>query len=517
MKVLKLMFSFFILCLPLFAQVESDTLSVYVTYKAPVLDGILESDWMLFPETEILKWQEGFAPAESDSDISGNFRLCWDDINFYLFCEVRDDDINATELGSPWMSDGIELFFDGENEKNTSYDINDIQLRYVYGQYEGGPGIAGLGSFEWLETEVGYNFELAIPFDTLTFEGIENHIFGFEIGLNDNDYYELQNVRKWWSESGMSWNDPSIFGTAQLTTSSFANTIPHIYSITDIPDDEGGWVKIMFSSSAVDTVFNSNSGKYYIEIHGLSGWKSIAKVQAIGLPRYSVNVQTPGDKTSDSSGIYEFRVRAEMLENTYISDIATGYSLDNTKPKSPQNLRITTSDSVFQLSWDKNAELDLFYYTIYKGENARNLSILTTTQDSLYVDNDIEINQTYYYGITATDSSGNESAYSKIVNAKITGIVNEEEHALSYSLSQNYPNPFNPETMISYILPEAGNVDLSIYNILGQKISTLVSIKQTAGEYQIQYDANKLAAGVYYYKLQVDNIFVEIKKMVLIK
>jgi hypothetical protein len=84
------------------------------------------------------------------------------------------------------------------------------------------------------------------------------------------------------------------------------------------------------------------------------------------------------------------------------------------------------------------------------------------------------------------------------------------------SLHQNYPNPFNPKTIINYELPITNEVELSVYNLLGQKVVTLISEKQNAGRYQAEWDADGFAGGVYFYRLKAGD-FSDIKKMVLIK
>ncbi len=83
-------------------------------------------------------------------------------------------------------------------------------------------------------------------------------------------------------------------------------------------------------------------------------------------------------------------------------------------------------------------------------------------------------------------------------------------------LYQNYPNPFNPVTNIIYKVPYAANVKITIYNSLGQKISTLVDELKNKGTYEVQFDGSNLASGVYFYRMQVGN-FVETKKLVLLK
>ncbi len=90
-----------------------------------------------------------------------------------------------------------------------------------------------------------------------------------------------------------------------------------------------------------------------------------------------------------------------------------------------------------------------------------------------------------------------------------------------YSLDQNYPNPFNPNTVISFSIPEAGNVELAVYNMLGQKVATLVNEYYSAGRYQAEWNGdddngNRVSSGVYLYRLKAGD-YVETKKMILTK
>ncbi|KAA3615590.1 MAG: T9SS C-terminal target domain-containing protein [Calditrichaeota bacterium] len=85
-----------------------------------------------------------------------------------------------------------------------------------------------------------------------------------------------------------------------------------------------------------------------------------------------------------------------------------------------------------------------------------------------------------------------------------------------FNLSQNYPNPFNPKTSIEYQLPRTCLVDISIYNLLGQRVATLVNKKQTAGAYNVEWDASGFASGIYLYRIKTATYF-ETKKLVLLK
>ncbi|MCB9503826.1 MAG: T9SS type A sorting domain-containing protein [Deferribacteres bacterium] len=85
-----------------------------------------------------------------------------------------------------------------------------------------------------------------------------------------------------------------------------------------------------------------------------------------------------------------------------------------------------------------------------------------------------------------------------------------------FVLSQNYPNPFNPTTTISYQLPQKSHVELTIYNISGQRIETLVTGQQAVGSYEYKWRANGLPSGVYFFRLTAGREFVQ-KKLILLK
>ncbi|MEJ2194591.1 MAG: T9SS type A sorting domain-containing protein [Ignavibacteriaceae bacterium] len=98
----------------------------------------------------------------------------------------------------------------------------------------------------------------------------------------------------------------------------------------------------------------------------------------------------------------------------------------------------------------------------------------------------------------------------------VTDVDDDEFSPTSFSLYQNYPNPFNPSTKITFILEESGFTTLSIYNLLGQKVETLVEEELPLGTHQITLDASTLSSGVYFYKLQSGQ-HSSVKKMMLLK
>ena len=100
----------------------------------------------------------------------------------------------------------------------------------------------------------------------------------------------------------------------------------------------------------------------------------------------------------------------------------------------------------------------------------------------------------------------------------LTGISTTSASVLpdKFMLAQNYPNPFNAVTKIPYDLPENCHVELTIYNLLGQKVATVLQGKQTAGHKTVRWDASSFASGIYFYRLQVEG-FVYARKMILLK
>ena len=133
-----------------------------------------------------------------------------------------------------------------------------------------------------------------------------------------------------------------------------------------------------------------------------------------------------------------------------------------------------------------------------------------------------------YYGTAyqgGSPSFGNNATGSYLISATMTsptGVEEETELPQEFALDQNYPNPFNPVTTIQYRLKENVHVNVSIYNIRGQLIATLVDKLQTAGSHAIQWNAmdqygQRVSSGMYLYRIQAGDKFVQTKKLLLMK
>ena len=95
-------------------------------------------------------------------------------------------------------------------------------------------------------------------------------------------------------------------------------------------------------------------------------------------------------------------------------------------------------------------------------------------------------------------------------------VQNDVKLPQRFVLNQNYPNPFNPSTKIEYIIQKSGIVLLTVYDVLGNEILTLINEEKPAGTYEVEFAGNDLTSGIYFYSLQIGP-FVQTKKMLLLK
>ncbi len=125
------------------------------------------------------------------------------------------------------------------------------------------------------------------------------------------------------------------------------------------------------------------------------------------------------------------------------------------------------------------------------------------------------------YVVFLTNDPMAEVVNIEVVRDLITGIGGQEQLPTTFAVSQNYPNPFNPTTTIKYQLPKASDVNLVIYNVLGQKVRTLLNKKIDAGYHEMVWDGlndigAQVATGIYIYRFEAGD-FKQVKKMILMK
>lgn len=175
-------------------------------------------------------------------------------------------------------------------------------------------------------------------------------------------------------------------------------------------------------------------------------------------------------------------------------------------------------DGNINLSWITATELNNFGFDVERRtEDGEWIKITfiqgsgTTTEIKHYFFSEEvkELNSgRLFYRLKQIDLDGT-SEYSKEIEVEIN-------LPTRFQLEQNHPNPFNLVTLIKYQLPFKSSVTLTIFDILGKEVETLVNEEKDAGYYQISFDASSLSSGIYFYTLQAENYFVT-KKMILLK
>ncbi len=112
----------------------------------------------------------------------------------------------------------------------------------------------------------------------------------------------------------------------------------------------------------------------------------------------------------------------------------------------------------------------------------------------------------------------NGSIPGSVIRPHVATSIGRDDNTLvrTYELRQNYPNPFNPVTTIEYAIAAPGRVQVEIFNLLGERVKTLVDQNQTTGIHKVEFDGASLSSGVYFYTIRSGDFF-KTKKMILLK
>jgi len=395
-----------------------------------------------------------------------------------------------------------------------------------YGTFTGGTYISFDEGNSWLEMNTG------LP---------DPHVYSF---ITDKTGFIYQGTR-----------EDGIFKSNQSTT-----IPPHLFSVKDIPLDQGGKVMIRWKASILDTIPNSIS--HYsiwrskpegvdsdifitadlnfisfgarIRSTQMNGkfitWEWIGDQPAHCFKGYEFVAPTVVDSTSSNTGMHFFMVSAQTYDPDvfYDSFPMSGYSIDNCAPAVPNGLIGSYQSGSIRVDWNHNREPDIWRYLIYRDSSkiiSYSVEPYMISHTNYFVDENPIPGDTSFYAVKAQDIHENLSLPSEVIGiyAEITNIeASKNEIPGSFTLYQNYPNPFNPTTTISYDIAEPGEIQLTIYNLLGQKVIKLIDEWHNPGKYSLIFNSKlntelqNLASGILVCELKTTHIVIR-KKMVLIK
>lgn len=249
-------------------------------------------------------------------------------------------------------------------------------------------------------------------------------------------------------------------------------------------------------------------------VRKLAGWSTYP--DSAGIFLYYVNNDTTQPRniffTFSVGQITDQNIAANLIDNAV-------WLLSPSNSPVPVELvsfNANASGNNVNLSWTTATEVNNSGFAIERKTNETMFERIgfvdgkgTTTQTTIYLFTDSKLaDGNYIYRLKQIDFDGTTS-YSKEVNVEITS-------PKVFALDQNYPNPFNPSTVIKYSIPVDGFVSLAVYNLLGEKVATLVNDNLKAGGHEINFDASNLSSGVYFYRLESGS-FTAVKKLMLLK
>ena len=190
----------------------------------------------------------------------------------------------------------------------------------------------------------------------------------------------------------------------------------------------------------------------------------------------------------------------------------------------PEGFVIYPLDTSIILTWNTVQDDNFEYYLLERSTDEEFAEDVVSNElvSNYYEDDSLEYDTEYFYRVSSYYYGVQQSYYSEVLSVTLQWLdVAGEQLPTVYAIHQNYPNPFNPTTQIKYDLPEDALVTISIYDLMGRSIKSLVNSNQSAGYRSIQWNANNnlgepVSAGMYIYTIQAGD-FVDTKKMILLK
>ncbi|NUO81165.1 T9SS type A sorting domain-containing protein [candidate division KSB1 bacterium] len=263
------------------------------------------------------------------------------------------------------------------------------------------------------------------------------------------------------------------------------------------------------------------AGTRFYDASAATAWDFVASVPAHSDPDYNYVAPTLADGVSTCFIVSAHTANPAVFAN---SNESCGTSTDDLPPNAPV-LSGQPQSGFVALNWTEPDNEEPASYSVYRRlASTPNFGDPIATVTALeYRDEQIDKNTNYVYAVKAKDYADNASVFSNEIPVTTTSVAGRPSDAIptDYALGNNYPNPFNPTTMITYQLPKAGEVKLTIINSLGQKGRTLVTGQVAAGYHQTLWDARDdngalVGSGTYLYRIEAGN-FVQTKKLVLMK
>ena len=321
---------------------------------------------------------------------------------------------------------------------------------------------------------------------------------------------------------------------------------PEIVSVTDVPNDQGGWVKLSWNASYLQaapyslvssySVYRSvppslaarrreagsrivrmgevdhsfaRPGEFFVTVATGTEyyWEFVATISANFLQRFSFLAPTAQDSTAAGAPLTAFMVQARSAGNQHWESVPmTGYSVDDLAPAAPAPFTGQYANGGVQLLWGPNAEADLAGYRLYRGTSA---SFAPGPGNLVSAQSDVGYAGTpgspYWYKLTAIDVHGNESPVATLLPTATLGVDGAVPAELAFAPPS--PNPALARTTLRYALPREATVRLTIHDAAGRLVRELANGSREPGEHADAWDlrdasGRAVGAGLYFARLE---------------
>jgi len=441
-------------------------------------------------------WSQGFPGAKSEE---GNPSvLLWDEVNRNWTAPGSSADSTArgqgflTYLFADDNNDGNDEGFPKELSYLTEPDTTSIDIPVSFTNTDS-------------ISQDGWNF-VGNPFNqTIDWDAAQ----GFSRTNLSNTFYI--------------WSDSAGGGQgAYLTWNGITGTLPN----GKIAPWQGFWVKAVDENPQLNI---SSSAKSEGGIYRKSEELSQIEITISSSSYQASTILLFDDRASDGLDVFDAYALESLNDATL--EIGTGY--ENSSAMAIQALPVSaavnllmpikalSTDTSMTLSWNARNIDPFAYIELFDCEAEMNYNLsesgsfnFTIEADSVSSADSLIIPKSPIQILGTSDHASSRFQ----ISTDYLAISNENETSIPSTpeLSQNYPNPFNPSTTINYGVPKTGQVTLEVFNTLGQKVSTIVNTQQTAGRYNVTFNASNLSSGLYFYRLQTNGKILT-EKMMLIK
>jgi hypothetical protein len=504
---------------------DADMLLLPKAVQAPVIDGEMDTMWRSVGDSRLLIYYQPI-PLDNWFDTYSHFRATWDEQNFYFFIEVFDNVIVSKPFEPSWDRDVVELFFDPDNSKNPpaiGLDDRDEHLIFSFddmpvSQYVDVTKIKHASK----ETVVGWNLEVAIPWHELSVVAFEDFYFGFEVYYNDNDdWVTREHFTRWRSTYIQSWENPGSWGTALLIDKQASNTL-------EIPRTKAGF-SIDGAKEQTWLGIPHISQNYYKAFYD-------GKDPRLLLSNYN-DAQFDCRLAWDDTWLYGF---VEVFDDDVSNSkqrfqIADGIELYFQHNDAAHH--IVFPHSGLPIVESSTIKAESIQYGFQIGDHSTWFLEFAIPLSEIHVSP--AVGESFRFEILQNDSDHGDfehtaywwSNHSDKNDPATLGVVKLSDPVISkavddfarpvenFQLYQNYPNPFNPTTTIRYFTHQNEFITLSVFNMLGQEVVTLVNENQAAGLHSVVWDGRdsngiRVGSGLYVCQLVVDEASM-IRKMIL--